>query len=157
MWHESGKELSQLAMSGNSHHIDKYVKTQNNLQLVGCFGQVSENAEDPNKPDLADSLLNLLCYWVSHVTFFLTKKYNLETVVFVGGICETGGFIQNKIMEALKQMKLEHLTCVFPKKPSFVGAFGAALNVFDNEEEAKLFNFSTEGEVGAPSKCCSFL
>lgn len=154
---QSGKDLSLLAMSGDSHKIDKYAETQDRQQLLGSFGQILDNTVDPTKADLADSLLNLLCYWVSHITFFITKKYNLDTVVFVGGICETGGFIQRKIMAALEQMNLRHLTCVFPKKPSFIGAFGAAFSVFDNEEESNLFHFSTEGIVEAPGKFCSFL
>lgn len=139
----SVKELAEAARTGNFHNCDIYISDlfkdfaiyHHFDVLIGSFGKNKSPIADSSIADKADALFNMFAFWVAETIVFIYGITKFETIVFFGGVAEVGKVVSDKIVEQLRLLDYEFITCIFPEKSTYVNALGAALSAFENESE----------------------
>jgi len=125
---DSFNEILNLYNKGNNENVDMLVEdiygcNYKNLKkklVASTFNSIF--LKDNNDNDIINSLLKMICYNISHLSFLYAKQYNLNKILF------SGSFSDNKEIQKLLIHGVNHwsndIECIFLKDIGYMGAFG---------------------------------
>ena len=125
-------KILDLYDKGDNEKVDMLVediygcdyKNLNKKLVASSFNSIF--LKNNNDNDIINSLLKMICYNISHLSFLYAQKYNINKIIFSGSFSDNIE-VQNLLSFGLSHWSNNKIECIFFENVGYLGAYGCII------------------------------